>query len=157
MAASDDMNTAVESLIETCKDAERGFQEAAKQAQAPILKKFFSQQSRERGNFVRELEDELSRLGEQGHARIGGRGVRERGSVAGALHRAWIDLKTSLGAGDHGLLATVEAAEDRARDAYEEALKAPLPEPMRAVVSAQAVSVRAAHDRVRELRDQMAA
>jgi uncharacterized protein (TIGR02284 family) len=155
--ASNDVNTVVERLIDTCKDAERGFHEAAEEAQQAKLKTFFSEQSSERGRFVRQLEDELSRLGEPGHSRIGGRGVRERGSVAGAMHRAWIDLKSSLGAGDHGILVAVEAAEDTAKHAYEEALQATLPAPLQEMVRAQAASVRAAHDQVRALRDQRAA
>jgi uncharacterized protein (TIGR02284 family) len=155
--ASNDINTVVERLIEVGKDAERGFHEAAEYAQQARLKSFFAEQSMERARFVRELEDELSRMDEPGHSRIGGRGIRERGSVAGAMQRAWMDLKASLGAGDHGILTTVESAEDTAKHAYEEALRAPLPAPLEKLVRTQATSVRAAHDQVRAMRDQMAA
>ena len=34
------------------------------------------------------------------------------GSASGALHRAWADVKASLGGGDHTLLATAEEGED---------------------------------------------
>ncbi|MGE0405210.1 MAG: PA2169 family four-helix-bundle protein [Candidatus Korobacteraceae bacterium] len=155
--AFDDFNSTVENLIETCKDGENGFRDAAENVERTDLKTFFREQSAERGRFARQLEEELVRLGEPGKDRIGGAGVRERGSVSGALHRAWMDLKASFGAGDHGILKTVEAAEDTAKDAYEDALKAPLPPTLLEVVRVQAMSVRTTHDRVRALRDRMAA
>lgn len=35
------------------------------------------------------------------------------GSVGGALHRGWIDMKSALGGGDHAILAATETGEDR--------------------------------------------
>ena len=35
------------------------------------------------------------------------------GSIGGALHRGWIDLKSALGGGDHAILAATETGEDR--------------------------------------------
>ena len=50
-------------------------------------------------------------------------------------------------------MAEAERGEDVAKDAFEEALKEPLPAPARTVVERQAAQVRQAHDRVRDIRD----
>ena len=40
--------------------------------------------------------------------------VHETGTASGAAHRAWADLKVTLGGGDHTLFVTAEQGEDRA-------------------------------------------
>ena len=75
------------------------------------------------------------------------------GSVSGALHRAWIDTKVSLGAGDASVLESVEAGEDNAKETYQKALSGPLPSNLADIVRRQAESVQRAHDKVKSLRD----
>ena len=79
------------------------------------------------------------------------------GHVVGDLHRAWIDTKTALGAGDHEILAWLEQGEDYAKKKYEDALGKGLPAGVLTIVRRQAESVRGVHDRVRDMRDQKAA
>ena len=69
------------------------------------------------------------------------------------MRRAWIDTKVSLGGGDKTVLQSVEAAEDNAKDAYQKAVTADLPENIAQIVRRQAASVQAAHDKVKSLRD----
>ena len=38
------------------------------------------------------------------------------------MHRAWIDTKVALGGGDKTILESVEAGEDRAKEAYQKAI-----------------------------------
>ena len=141
--------TVIEKLAEICKDGEKGYQDAAAHAKRSDLKTFFAAQSSERGRFARELQAVLMNLGKMEK--------KESGTVAGALHRAWIDTKVSLGAGDKSILESVEKGEDEARDAYREAIGAPLPMDVADIVSRQARSIQAAHDRVKSLRDGLAA
>ena len=82
---------------------------------------------------------------------------KESGTVAGAMHRAWIDTKVGLGAGDKSILESVEKGEDEAKEAYQEAIRASLPSDVAEIVSRQARSVQTAHDRVKSLRDGLAA
>jgi len=119
MMNQDDPISVLETLIETCRDGEKGYKDAAEHVKRPDLKAFFAEQSVERGRFARELETELARLGKTGK--------KESGSVAGAMHRAWIDTKANLGGGDHTILESVEQGEDSAKEAYEKALNASLP------------------------------
>ena len=135
----------VEDLIETCKDGQKGYQDAAEHAKRPDLKTYFNQQSSERGRFVQELQAELAKLGKPEK--------KVAGSVSGALHRAWIDTKANLGGGDKTILDSVEQGEDSAKEHYQKALSGSLPATMSEIVRRQAASVQKAHDKVKGLRD----
>ena len=137
---------AINNLIEVNRDAQDGFKEATEKLEAPHLKDFFREQSRSRAHFVGELQPEVRSLGSE---------PENTGSVAAALHRGWIDLKSALGGGDHAILAATETGEDHAIKAYEKALKESLPAPVRAIVERQFQSVKQAHHKVKELRDQL--
>jgi uncharacterized protein (TIGR02284 family) len=69
------------------------------------------------------------------------------------LHRAWIDTKVSLGAGDKAILESVEAGEDNAKESYQKAVTGDLPENIAQIVRRHAESVQKAHDQVKSLRD----
>jgi uncharacterized protein (TIGR02284 family) len=145
----DNAVTVLEKLAEICRDGEKGYKDAAEHAKRSDLKSLFMVQSAERGRFARELQAVLMNLGKTEK--------KESGTVAGALHRAWIDTKVGLGAGDKSILESVEKGEDEARDAYREAIGALLPPEAADVVSRQARSIQTAHDEVKTLRDGLAA
>ena len=100
--------TVIEKLAEICKDGEKGYKEAAEHAKSSDLKSFFSTESSERGHFATELQSVLTKFGKTEK--------KEAGTVAGALHRAWIDTKVGLGAGDKSILESVEKGEDEAKE-----------------------------------------
>ena len=132
-------------LIETCKDGELGFKTAAEGLKSPSIKAEFLEYSRQRAEMVRELQNEVRRLGGD---------PEKSGSVSGSLHRGWLDIKSVVtGKDDHAIVAEAERGEDAAKSAYEEALKASLPGAAQTVVQQQALKVRQAHDKVRNLRD----
>ncbi len=136
----------VENLIETCKDGQKGYQDAAAHAKRSDLKTYFNEQSLERARFAGELEAELIRLGKPDK--------KVSGSASGTLRRAWIDTKVSLGGGDKTILESVEAAEDNAKESYQKALSGSLPGNVAEIIRRQAVSVQRAHDKVKSLRDE---
>jgi uncharacterized protein (TIGR02284 family) len=140
-----DAISVLEELIETCKDGQKGYLEAATHVKRSDLRTFFNEQSLERARFAGELDAELIRLG-KGDKKVSG-------SVAGTLHRAWVDTKVSVGGGDKTVLDWLEHGEDRAKDAYQKAVTADLPENVAQIVRRQAASVLAAHDKVKSLRD----
>lgn len=144
MAANETLDV-LNNLIETCRDGQEGYRQAAQHTQSPDLKDFFNHKSLERAQFAGELEAEAERLGESDP---------DRGpSMANKLHRAWMNLKEKLGAGDASILESLESGEDHAKKRYEEALRSSLPSDVHAIVETQAQAVFAAHDRVRALRD----
>ena len=135
----------LEDLIETSKDGQKGYQEAAEHVKRADLKTYFNEQTLVRAKFAEELRSELSRLGKPDK--------KPSGTVSGAMHRAWIDTKVALGGGDKTILESVEAGEDRAKEAYQKALSEPLPSDVSAIIRRQAASIQQTHDRVKSLRD----
>lgn len=135
----------IERLIDTCRDGENGYRDAAEHITDSPLRSYFQEQSLERARFAAELATELERLGkwEQTH----------QGTLAGNVERTWFDMKRMLGGDDAAILQEVEAGEDRAKKTYEEALKEPLPPELQGKVRSQAQAVFAAHDHARNLRD----
>ncbi len=142
---SNDVIDILEKLIETCRDGQNGFRDAAEHVNDAELRSVFNELSLERARFAGELENEAIRLG-RGN-------VDREGSTTAAMHRAWIDLKANLGGGDESILSSVEAGEDNAKKNYEQALHQNLPEDILGVIRQQAQSVFAAHDQVKLLRD----
>lgn len=127
----------IEKLIETCKDGEDGYREAATHVRDSVLKLFLEEQSATRGRFARELREEISRLS----------GVVSEGSMAGAVHRGWIGLQAILGRGDEAILNSVQQGERSALEAYDEALAAALPPQFEHIVRRQAAGIRQAFEK----------
>jgi uncharacterized protein (TIGR02284 family) len=131
-------------LIELNRDGQNGFQEAAGKVEDPQIKAFCLKQSLLRAKFVGELQSEVRSMGAEPDT---------TGSIAGALHRGWMDLKSALGGGDHAILAATETGEDHAITQYTKALKETLPAPVREMVELQFQSVKQTHSQVKELRN----
>src|SRR4051812_32669929 len=147
MANQSDARNVIQDLIETSRDGQNGYRDAAEHVTETEIRSFFQEQTLERARFAGELEQLIRDFGESDPDRTG--------SVAGAMHRKWIDAKAALGGGDHTILESVEQGEDAAKRAYEKALNASLPANLLEVVQRQAESVRAAHDRVKMMRDRL--
>ncbi len=102
--------------------------------------------ARKRGQFAEELKEEIRRLGGA---------VEEGGSVAGAAHRGWMDIKGVVkGHSDRTILTEAARGEDRAVKAYESALQTALPPCAESIVNSQYVEVKDVHDRVRALEEE---
>jgi uncharacterized protein (TIGR02284 family) len=76
-------------------------------------------------------------------------------SVAGTLHRVWIDVKSLFSGGDRAsILSEAERGEDAIKKVYQDALgEGSLTMDAQQVVSRQALGINAAHDRIKALRD----
>ena len=142
----DQVISTLNSLIEINRDGQKGFQEAAEKIETPEIKAFCFEQSRSRAQVVGELQPLVQSLGSE---------PDNTGSIAGALHRGWIDLKSALGGGDHAILAATETGEDSAVKEYKKALDETLPAFMREIVERQLQSVKQAHDKVKTMRDRL--
>jgi uncharacterized protein (TIGR02284 family) len=134
----------LQELIETCRDGQDGYRDAAEHVSESNLRTFLNDKSLERAGFAGELEQEILILGDDNPDRSG--------SATAAIHRAWIDLKATLGGGDAAILKSVEAGEDRARKNYEKmAANSELPDYLGGIVRRHLISIQAAHDHVRSL------
>jgi uncharacterized protein (TIGR02284 family) len=136
-------------LIETGRDGQNGFKEAAENVKSPDLKTFLSQLATERAQFVSELQLEVRKLGGD---------PQKSGSTTAAMHRVWMDIKGTLtGKDDHSILSECERGEDSAVDSYKDALKVGLPTNIHQLVERQFQSIKLTHDRVKQMRDSKAA
>jgi uncharacterized protein (TIGR02284 family) len=136
----------LDELIETLKDGEEGFKQAAETVKDPQLKSLFNAYSQQRSRFASALQNEIRSLGQTE--------PEDSSSTAGALHRGWINLKSALtGGDDHAILAECERGEDSAVEEYKKALNDDLSPGVYELVSRQYTDIKAAHDRIRNLRD----
>jgi uncharacterized protein (TIGR02284 family) len=146
MAQQKEIISTINGLIETLKDGQEGFKQAAEAVNDSKLKSLFNEFSQQRARFARELQSEANRLGETE--------PEQSSSTAGTMHRAWIDLKAAVTSGDdHAILAECERGEDSAVKEYKEAMEADLTPPVREIVSRQYSEVKTAHARIRNERD----
>jgi uncharacterized protein (TIGR02284 family) len=133
-------------LIETSRDGEKGFQKAGHDTESAELRAMFSEGARRCAEGARELQDLVRQLGGKPDT---------TGSVAGALHRGWINVKEAVSRrDDQAILDEVERGEDYAKEAYRKALDAKLPANAQAIVQRQYQGVLANHDKVKALRQQ---
>ena len=132
-------------LLETARDGEKGFNEAAESTDNPDLRATLQGFAAQRAAFVTELTQLIQSVGGDPH---------DTGHIAGAVHRGWMNVKEAFSKReDKAILEECERGEDYAKKSFTEALGEPLPENIRTVVQRMASEVKMAHDRVRGLRD----
>jgi len=132
-------------LIETCKDGQEGFKHAAEGILNNELKSLFYDYSQQRAQFAGELQDQVRLLGGN---------PENTGSIAGTLHRGWLDIKTAvLGKDQQVILNECERGEDSALNNYKNATSELLPRPISEIVNSQAIAIEQAHNHIRNLRD----
>ena len=146
--SNSDIASTLNELIETCKDGQEGFKQAAEGVERSDLKSLFFEFSQQRAHFAGELQNIVQTLGEE---------PETAGSTAGALHRGWINLKAAItGKDEQAILNECERGEDSAKKTYKDALEQPFPSAIMDVIRNQYESIQMAHDRVKMLRDSYA-
>ena len=146
MAQQKEIIPTVNNLIETLKDGQEGFRQAAEAVTDPQLKELFSGYSQQRARFANELQIQARQLGETK--------PEQSSSATGALHRAWINLKSAATSGDDAaILSECERGEDSAVKEFEEAMDDGLSSSLVEIVSRQFREVKNAHDQIKILRD----
>ena len=139
-------STVLNNLIETLKDGQEGFKQASESVRDPELKALFGQYSQQRSRFAAALQSEARSHGETK--------PETSSSATGALHRGWINLKSAItGGNDHAILAECERGEDSAVEEYKKALDDGLTPSAQELVTRQFADIKAAHDRIKSLRD----
>ena len=147
MSQQKEIISTINDLIETLKDGQEGFRQASEAVKDSKLKSLFSEYSLQRSKFAGELQNEAISLGDHN--------PEDSSSTAGAMHRAWINLKAAITSGDdHAVLAECERGEDSAVNEYKKAMEdEDLSAPVRETISRQFTDVKNAHDRIKALRD----
>ena len=133
-----DVRSILNDLIQTCKDGQQGFVDAAHHVQDARVKSMFLEFSQQHSMFAGELQQEVTRL--QGEP-------EKSGSTMGALHRSWIDFKAKIsGQSDQGVIREAERGEDEAIKAYQRAMEKMLPDDIRVTLERQLQAVVNAHN-----------
>ncbi|MHA4895810.1 ferritin-like domain-containing protein [Pedobacter sp. PWIIR3] len=140
--------TVLNDLIEINNDRVAGFEKAIADIndENVDLKAIFQQYSAQSRKFAQELTAIVAGAGEE---------TETGNSIAGTLHRAWIDVKALFGGSDReGILNEAERGEDAIKAAYKLALeKGELSGEAMETVSSQSEDIKAAHDAIKALRD----
>ncbi len=145
MTGNEHIISTLNDLIETSIDGELGFRKAAEDIQDSIFKQYFIDRSEEISISISELQNLV--------LIYGGEPLRTA-SMAGRLHRYWIDLKSAIASNDTlAVLNEVERGEDVALVVYREAAQKDLPLNVRNVIERQLAGVLWNHNRVKQLRD----
>lgn len=135
------------SLIETCKNGELGYAEAARLVEDTKLETLLQGYSKERAGFARALQAEVKKLG-------GTPG--ESGTLGAALHRGWMELKAAATLGSGGaILAACETGEDSAWTHYKHVIDSDISGESRAMVAKQWEKVKEAIAHLQHLQGEL--
>ena len=143
--SDDDVVDVLNDLLENARDGEYGFRTCAEQVETPSAKQLFATRATGCLDAATELTALIIQYG--GEPASGG-------TVAGAMHRGWVQVKGTIGADSElSILESCERGEDTAIARYRKALKQALPADVRAVVQRQADGAQKNHDQIRDLRN----
>ena len=108
--ANEEAVSAMNDLIETCEDGEKGFASAAGRAERGDLKQLFTTLSSQRAAFSHELEVQVERFGGK---------PADLGHVAAIVYRGWMAVKSGVKDDTDGaILDKYERGEDFAVKVY---------------------------------------
>lgn len=133
-------------LIEITRDGQRFYQHAHDEVKDVRLKVLFRDMSQSKKELISALAVKVSANHEK--PAVGG-------TMLGKLRQVYADTKAALASDEAATyVAQLEEAEDRILHAFEEALKAAEPD-VQALLALQMPTVRANHDRMRNLKQSM--
>jgi uncharacterized protein (TIGR02284 family) len=138
----------LQEVAEICCDGNAFYGAAAEKMQDPGLRRAVQEVGRIRGALCHDIHVRLREKGWQ----LGG-----TGTFYGTLHRLYADLRAHFAEdGDRIYVAELEEAEDRLLHSLEEAILTVEPAEARAVLRQYMPAARAAHERMRALKQGLA-
>lgn len=131
-------------ILAKCYDAEKGYKEAAVAANNVALKAMFEEYAKQRYDFGHQIKSEIKALGGK---------VNKGGTIAGAVHRAWMDFRASITDNDEpAILNEAIRGENNALDNYRDAMEdIPVTSSVYATLVKQRNQIRTALDRLEKL------
>lgn len=153
MEMRNDALKAINDLVETCKDGEKGFKTAAENVDNPQLKAELTRFAQQRSDFRSELETVAKQFGGS---------VEETNTVtgmamdaAGAVHRGWINLKSAITGHDNkAILSECENGDAAALKTYETVMtSSDIPLSVKSVIQKQHDEIEAAKAAISSLKN----
>ncbi|TVQ36348.1 MAG: PA2169 family four-helix-bundle protein [Geminicoccaceae bacterium] len=138
--ASDKHVKTLNDLISTTLDSALGYEEAAKAAAKPTFKTLFDDRAKARRQLAGDLQAEVRKLGGK---------PEDDGSMMGAAHRMFLNLKHTVTGTDQSVIAEVESGESHIKAKFDDALATEaLPESARLVMKRVNEAINADHDKM---------
>ncbi|WP_299390044.1 PA2169 family four-helix-bundle protein [uncultured Gelidibacter sp.] len=143
---TDKLGNRLNDLLEKNYDAEKGFKKAAENAKHVGLKSYFSNKAQERYNFGHQLKSELRNFGQE---------PQESGSVAGAAHRTWMEVKSWFSADDdESMLEEAIRGEKASVNEYQEVLsETTIPGSTKQLLQTQKTAIEQGLNNIKRLED----
>jgi len=138
-----DVLCVIKELVQTLEDGKEAFRLAAGSMPHTEVKMLFAHYSQQHEQFAEELRHLADNFGEL-----------HESNLSTGLHRGWRCFRNAVSASDPvAMLSECEHTEDVALHEYRRALDQDLPTEVRHAVGAQSLDVKAAHDKIKYLRD----
>jgi uncharacterized protein (TIGR02284 family) len=135
---------ALNGLVETTLDSAEGYRVASEDTTNPRFKTLFAERAQSRRQIVAALQAEVRSLGGS---------PQDDGTVLGAAHRVFLNLKNLVDDSDQAIVNEVEAGEDHVKEKYEAVLAdGELQRTAREAAHKAYASIKADHDRMRDLK-----
>ena len=109
MKYTEEISNKLNELLEKNYDAEKGYIDATKNVESNNLKMFFKRRATERSEFAKELRTEILQYGEI---------PTNSGSFKGALHRNWMNLKSTFASNEEAVLEEAIRGEEASLEEY---------------------------------------
>ena len=133
---------ALRDLAATCRDAEEGYNKAAKGVHNDDSRAIFDKYSKERAEFAGELDQHAQRLG--------GGEPGQTGHGGGVLRKGWVDLEQRIRPkSDHEIIEHCADGDEGSLDHYARALGLPFAEEVRSTLRRQEAAIRSAVEHLR--------
>lgn len=124
-----DIKNEVNEVIENLYDSCNGYKECAKEVDNPTMKQLFQRLASQRERMLQELK---------GRVELAGVEPTESGSLAGAAHRTYIDIKSMVTGGDtEAMIKSVKFGEDNTLKHYKKALDEDIPADLKQLLTQQ--------------------
>ena len=134
-------------LIESSRNGELGYAEAARLVKDSRLQTIFQGYSKERAGFVKALQAEVEKLGGT---------PAESGTIGGTLYRGWMELKAAATLGSGGaILGACETGEDSAWTSYKHVVDSDISGASRSLVEKQWEKVKEAISHLQHLQGEL--
>lgn len=135
-------------ILDKTIDAQKGFTNAKKNTDNAGLKNYFAARANEKNEFISELKTEMAKCGCE---------IDADGTVAGTIHRSWMDFKAFLSLDDaESMLEEAKRGEESALEEYDEILEdATLPVSLRDVLLNQKAKIQSGINTLDTMEDAM--
>ncbi|TYB69412.1 PA2169 family four-helix-bundle protein [Bizionia saleffrena] len=116
MKYTEEISNKLNELLVKNYDAEKGYENAAENVDSDRLKMFFKRRATERGEFAKEIKNEILQYGEE---------PKDSGSFKGTMHRNWMSLKSTFsGNNEEAVLEEAIKGEKASLEEYDEMVTA---------------------------------